>query len=206
MSGRTDTVGDGVAKPGDINIFSAGDLSYCRWEGSFRLCASIFPRSSPDQVAAELELSITGGAIDFGRYIRLSDERVVQMVQWLREDVQSGGLGGRLYTDSLTRMLTVHLLHRYGTASGHRRAQPQRIDRHQLDRTLQYIHAYLDRNLPGGDCRRLSCEPLPSGEAVQGRYGADSSPVCDSGKNPQGAKAADRRDAGSRDRCHTRVQ
>ncbi|WP_246627670.1 helix-turn-helix domain-containing protein [Paenibacillus solanacearum] len=139
--------GEGVAKPGDINIFSAGDLSYCRWEGELSFVRLDLSTRLTDQVAAELELFNTGDAIDFGRSIRLSDERIVQMVQWLREDVQSGGLGGRLYTDSLTRMLTVHLLHRYGTPSGHRRALPQRIDRRQLDGTLQYIHAYLDRNL-----------------------------------------------------------
>lgn len=140
--------GEGVAQQGDINLFSAGDMSFCRWEGELSFLRLDLSPALTDQVAAELELPLgSGSAIDFGRHIRLHDDRVVQLAQWLSEDVKNGGPGGNLYADSLIRMLSVHLLHRYGAASGSRTALPQRLARKQLDGALQYIHAYLEQDI-----------------------------------------------------------
>ncbi|MCZ8517707.1 AraC family transcriptional regulator [Paenibacillus filicis] len=140
--------GEGTAKQGDINLFSAGDMSYCRWDGALSFQRLDLSPALTDKVAAELELPIgSGSAIDFGRHIRLQDDRITQMAQWLLEDLRNGGLGGKLYVDSLVRMLSVHLLHRYGTASGHREAVPHRLVRKQLDGALQYIHAYLEQDI-----------------------------------------------------------
>ncbi|MGG3571437.1 AraC family transcriptional regulator [Bacillus gobiensis] len=139
--------GEGIAKQGDINIFSAGDMSFCRWEEKLSFMRMDLSPTFTGQVSNELELPLGSSTIDFGRHIRLHDERVVQLTQWLFEDLKNGGLGGKLYADSLIRMLAVHLLHCYGTASGHQKSFPQRIARKQLDGALQYIHAYLERDI-----------------------------------------------------------
>ncbi|WP_052703097.1 helix-turn-helix domain-containing protein [Paenibacillus beijingensis] len=146
---RTDGYsGEGIAIPGQINLFSAGDMSFCRWEGSLSFLRLDLSPGLTDKVAAELELPLSGGsAIDFGRHIRLDDDRVWQVAQWLSEDLKNGGAGGRLYADSLIRMLSVHLLHRYGTASGRKSALPQRMARKQLDGALQFIHAFLEQDI-----------------------------------------------------------
>lgn len=140
--------GEGMAWPGHINLFSAGDMSLCRWDREldfFRLDLS------PDlvqKVAGELELPGGARQIDFATQIRLQDERIVQLVRWLHEEQQSGGMGGRLYSDSLMRMLTVHMLDRYGsgTRAGSRTA-PHKLDKNQLDQALQYIDAFLDQDI-----------------------------------------------------------
>ncbi|MBB6695122.1 helix-turn-helix transcriptional regulator [Cohnella xylanilytica] len=143
--------GDGVARPGDINLFSAGDLSFCRWEENLSFIRLDLSPALTDRVAAELELpQAGGGAVDLSRRIRLRDDRVSQIVQWLYEDLNQGGLGGKLYADSLARMLAVHLLHRYGVASERperRKAGPSRLARRQLDGALQYVHAHLGQDI-----------------------------------------------------------
>jgi AraC family transcriptional regulator len=140
--------GEGVAMPGHINVFSAGDLSFCRWEKELSFLRLDLSPTLTEKVASELELPLGGGrAIDFGRHIRLNDDRIVQVAHWLYEDLKNGGLGGKLYSDSLIRMLSVHLLYRYGTASGRQAASPKQLARKQLDGALQYIHAHLEQDI-----------------------------------------------------------
>jgi AraC family transcriptional regulator len=140
--------GEGVAMPGHINVFSAGDLSFCRWENELSFLRLDLSPALTEKVASELELPLGGGsAIDFGRHIRLNDDRIVQVAQWLYEDLKNGGLGGKLYTDSLIRMLSVHLLYRYGTASGRQATSPKQLARRQLDEALQYIHAHIEQDI-----------------------------------------------------------
>jgi AraC family transcriptional regulator len=139
--------GEGMARQGDINLFSAGDMSFCRWEGELSFLRLDLSPGFTDRVAAELELPLGGGAVDFGRYIRLQDERIVQVARWLFEDLKNGAPGGKLYADSLLRMLSIHLLQRYGTASARLPGSPRQLARHQLDGALQYIHAHLEQDI-----------------------------------------------------------
>ncbi|MBW7455548.1 helix-turn-helix domain-containing protein [Paenibacillus sepulcri] len=140
--------GEGIAMPGHINLFSAGDMSYCRWDEELSFLRLDLSPVLTTKVAAELELPLGGGtAIDFGRQIRLQDDRVVQVAQWLYEDMKNGGPGGKLYTDSLIRLLSMHLLHRFGTASSRQAASPRQLARKQLDGALQYIHDYLEHDI-----------------------------------------------------------
>ncbi|MBB6733808.1 helix-turn-helix domain-containing protein [Cohnella zeiphila] len=139
--------GEGVARPGDINVFSAGDLSVCRWESELSFLRLDLSPSLTNRVAEELELPGGGGAVDFGRHIRLNDERVMQVARWLYEDLRAGGPGGSLYAESMIRMLSVHMLQRYGAVSARTDNQPLRLARTQVDGALQYIHAFLDREL-----------------------------------------------------------
>jgi AraC family transcriptional regulator len=138
---------EGIAKPNDINIFSAGDMSYCRWEEDLSFLRLDLPPSLIEKVSAELEFPLGGTTVDFGRYIRLGDERVVQLAQWLFEDLKNDSLGGKIYTDSLIHMLVVHLLHHYGTASKQQRSGPQQLAHNQLNRALEYIHEMLDQDI-----------------------------------------------------------
>jgi AraC family transcriptional regulator len=138
--------GEGVARPGDINVFSAGDMTTCRWESDLSFFRLDLSASMAKRVAEELELP-GGGIVDFGRHIRLRDDRILQIARWLSEDLRAGAPGGSLYAESLIRMLTVHMLHRYGAASARPGSVPGSLARNRLDGALQYIHAYLDREL-----------------------------------------------------------
>lgn len=139
--------GEGVARPGDINVFSAGDMTACRWESDLSFFRLDLSASLTKRVAEELELQRGAGGADFGRHIRLRDDRVLQITRWLSEDLRAGAPGGSLYAESLIRMLTVHMLHRYGAVSARPGSVPGRLTRSQLDGALQYIHAYLDKEL-----------------------------------------------------------
>lgn len=122
-------------------------MSFCRWEEELSYMRLDLSPAFTDQISTELELPHGSSTIDFGRHIRLHDERVVQLTQWLFEDLKNGGLGGKLYADSLIRMLAVHLIHRYGTAYGLQKSIPKRLAHKQLDGALQYIHAYLEQDI-----------------------------------------------------------
>ncbi|EFM09166.1 transcriptional regulator, AraC family [Paenibacillus curdlanolyticus YK9] len=137
---------EGVAKPNDINIFSAGDMSFCRWEEDLSFLRLDLPPSLIEKVSNELELASRGADVDFGRHIRLGDERVVQLARWLFEDLNNGS-SGQIYVDSLIHMLVVHLLQQYGTASVKQSASPQQLARSQIDRALDFIHEMLEQDI-----------------------------------------------------------
>ncbi|NRF95526.1 helix-turn-helix transcriptional regulator [Paenibacillus frigoriresistens] len=141
--------GEGVAHRGDINLFSAGDMSFCRWEKDLSFIRLDLPPALTNHVAAEMELP-NGSAIDFGRHIRLRDDRVVHLAQWLMADLKEGEPGGKLYTESLIRMLSVHLLQRYGTVAERKTSASQRLVRKQLEGALDYIHAHLEQEISLG--------------------------------------------------------
>jgi AraC family transcriptional regulator len=137
---------EGVAHQGDINLFSAGGMSFCRWDEDLTFIRVDLPPALTDHVAAEIGLPL-GSAIDFGRRIRLRDDRLVHLTQWLTAETRDGNPGGKLYTDSLVRMLSVHLLQRYGTAAARTVSAPQRLARKQLANALDFIHAHLEQDI-----------------------------------------------------------
>jgi AraC family transcriptional regulator len=79
--------------------------------------------------------------------ISLSDPLILQIVLALKADLESCRPGGRLYAESMTNTLVVHLVRNY---SAH---QPKSIHRSaglsplQLKSVIDYIQTYLDRDL-----------------------------------------------------------
>jgi AraC family transcriptional regulator len=142
---------EGLARPGDINLFSAGERSYCRWE---RALSFLRLDLSPDylqQVALQAEMPGLGtgsGNIELNRRLRMHDAKLLQLSQWLADAARQPGFGGRLYTDSLLNLLTFHLLEQYASAGVRRPANAQgRMTPSQIANALEYVEAHLERDI-----------------------------------------------------------
>ncbi len=89
---------------------------------------------------------------NFGRY----DSQLQHIGLSLLQELRLPGLGGRLYIESLTVQLVIHLL-RYHTASGHFLPEPaaHRLSHARLQQTLAFIRDQLDQDLSLADMAAL---------------------------------------------------
>jgi AraC family transcriptional regulator len=62
-------------------------------------------------------------------------------------ELQSGGIMGRLYVESLTQVLVIHLLRHYSEAAQIITPQNTNLTHTQLQQAIEYIHTNLDRDL-----------------------------------------------------------
>ena len=65
----------------------------------------------------------------------------------LKAELESGNVGGRLYTDSLCTTLFAHLLRHYTVKKAALSTQTGGLPRYQLRRVIEYVDAYLDQDL-----------------------------------------------------------
>ena len=79
------------------------------------------------------------------------DPLIFGIGQALKAELESDCLGGRLYVESLTTTLAMHLLHKYSTCVPATPTCSDGLPQHQLRRAIAYIHAHLDTNLSIAD-------------------------------------------------------
>ncbi|MGL4618876.1 MAG: AraC family transcriptional regulator, partial [Chroococcidiopsis sp.] len=70
-----------------------------------------------------------------------------QVAMLLLAELQSGGMMGRLYVESLTQVLVIHLLRHYSTLTRTITSENRSLTRVQLQEAIDYIHTNLDRDL-----------------------------------------------------------
>jgi AraC family transcriptional regulator len=65
----------------------------------------------------------------------------------LLAELHSGGIMGRLYVESLTQVLVIHLLRHYSTFTQPITFEDKSLTRTRLQQAIEYIHTHLDRDL-----------------------------------------------------------
>ncbi|MEL6352566.1 MAG: AraC family transcriptional regulator [Cyanobacteria bacterium J06627_28] len=75
------------------------------------------------------------------------DPQIEQLARAFAHEMQTQGLGGRLYTESLANCLAIHLLRHYCTIPAQLPPPVGGLSRDRLCQTLDLIHASLDQSL-----------------------------------------------------------
>lgn len=96
------------------------------------------------QVAEQL---LPNGSINLSERYRLHDPLLQQLLLALHKEVKSGQRNGRLYADTLTNALVVHLLTTYSTSAQSSQDTGSDLFQQELRRAIEYIHDHLERNL-----------------------------------------------------------
>jgi AraC family transcriptional regulator len=65
----------------------------------------------------------------------------------LLAELNSGGIMGQLYVESLTQALIIHLLRHYSEVAQIFTLEKRSLTSNQLQQVIDYIHTHLDRNL-----------------------------------------------------------
>jgi AraC family transcriptional regulator len=144
---RDNRVHKSIVQKGDTILVPAGQPSYwCRDEGytccPLHICLK--PKSI-EQVAQASEIDPEG--IELVNCFAKRDLQLHHIAILLLAELRSGGIMGRLYVESLTQALVIHLLRQYSTVTRTITSQNRNLTRVQLQEAIDYIHTNLDRDL-----------------------------------------------------------
>lgn len=93
--------------------------------------------------ASEIDIDRLDLINSFGQ----QDSQLYQIAMLLLAELQSDGIMGQLYVESLTQVLVIHLLRHYSTFTQPITFENRSLSDSRLQQAIDYIHAYLDRDL-----------------------------------------------------------
>ena len=93
--------------------------------------------------ASEIDLDRLELINSFGQ----PDSQLHHIAMLLLAELQSDGIMGQLYVESLTQVLVIHLLRHYSTFTQPITFEDRSLTRTQSKQVIDYIHAHLDRDL-----------------------------------------------------------
>jgi AraC family transcriptional regulator len=85
--------------------------------------------------------------IDLAKMIRKQDLQLQHIAMLFLAELRSGGIMGKLYVESLTQALVIHLLRHYSNFTPIITSENKSLTSNQLREAIDYIHAHLDRDL-----------------------------------------------------------
>jgi len=135
---------EGTARPGDVNVLSSSEEAFCRWNKPLCFIRLELLPAYLQHVAAQIDHP-NSDHLQVIHAFHKRDANVLQISQWLLEELRNGGMGGKLYVDSLINLLSIHLLRNYtlpSTSSCQIGSSP--LTPRQVARAIDYMHAHLD--------------------------------------------------------------
>ncbi|WP_052672217.1 AraC family transcriptional regulator [Aliterella atlantica] len=141
-----DRLHESIIQRGDSILVPAGQPKYwCRREG---ICCSLHIHLKPEMIrqtaeASEIDTKRIGLVDCFGK----QDPQIHQIAMLLLAELESGGMMGQLYVESLIQVLAIHLLRHYSSVTQTITPENRSLTHTQLQQAIDYIHAHLDRDL-----------------------------------------------------------
>jgi AraC family transcriptional regulator len=137
---------ESIIQRGDSILVPAGQPKYwCRREG---ICCSLHIHLKPEMIRQTAESSeMDSNRIDLVNCFGKQDLQLHQIAMLLLAELESGGMMGQLYVESLTQVLAIHLLRHYSNVTHTITPENRSLTHTQLQQVIDYIHSHLGRNL-----------------------------------------------------------
>jgi AraC family transcriptional regulator len=131
---------------GDTSITPAEIPFFARWEGDDHYLNIRIASRFIQQVAREA-LTMNDDRIELLPEFRTRDPQLEAIGMMLLSELQQGNDGSRLYIESLTNILAVHLIRQYTTKQPQHSVYQGGLPQHQLAKVLDYMHDHLDQDI-----------------------------------------------------------
>jgi AraC family transcriptional regulator len=143
---RDDRLHRSTVYKGDAILIPAGQSSYwCRHD---MRCSSIHIYLKPELIEQAVEVSdMASERFTLVNCFGQQDLQLHQIAMLLFAELQSGGIMGQLYVESLTQVLVIHLLRHYSTITQTITSENRSLSHIQLQQAIEYIHTHLERDL-----------------------------------------------------------
>jgi len=129
-----------------IHIIPAGEPLLCSWGNASLYFLQIeIPPSYMERVARDSGL-LKEGFIQLERVSYVKDPKLLQLGLWMLEELQNEGRKGKIYSDSLSNMLTMHLLSHYAKVS-RGPVQARLAVNPDIHQSIEYMKEHLDEEL-----------------------------------------------------------
>ncbi|BAZ08885.1 putative transcriptional regulator [Calothrix sp. NIES-4071] len=145
---RDDRLHESIRHNGNCFLVPAGQPSYWCRHSEGAMCFPLHICLKPKLIEQAAEAS----EIDPQRFNLVTcfdrqDLQLHQIAMLLHAELQSGGIMGQLYVESLTQTLVIHLLRHYSTLTKTITSGNKSLTNLQLQQAIEYIHAHLDQDL-----------------------------------------------------------
>lgn len=144
----------GLYRRGDISLVPANSPLFARWEDAEN-CLQIRLTSEFVRSVARETLTQDCDRIQLQPEFQSHNPQIESISLMLLSERQQGSLGSRLYTDSLANILAVSLLREYVTTKIRLPAYEGGLRPRQLRQVLDYIDAYLDKDIKLADLAQI---------------------------------------------------
>jgi AraC family transcriptional regulator len=139
---------------GDLSITPAKMPFFARWEGEDHYL-QIRIASQFIQSVAQETLAWNRDQVELLPEFRMRDPQLEAIALMLLTELQQDNPGSRLYIESLTNLLAVHLLRQYATAKPHLPVYQGGLPQRQLMQVLDYINDHLEQEIKLADLAAL---------------------------------------------------
>ncbi|KAM3116553.1 AraC family transcriptional regulator [Phormidesmis sp. 146-33] len=139
---------------GDISITPAKMPFFARWEGDdhylhIRIASQFIQNVARESLERDCE------RLELLPEFRTRDPQIEAIGMMLLTELQQDNLGGRLYIDSLSNVLAVHLLRQYAAVKPALPIYNGGLPQRQLLKVLDYINDHLDQAIKLADLAAL---------------------------------------------------
>lgn len=139
---------------GDISITPATVPLFARWESDDHFLEIRIPSSFIQTVARET-IDNDADRLELLPAFRTRDPQLEAIGMMFLAELQQENIGGKLYIDSLTNVLAVHLLRQYAAVKPSLAVYEGGLPERQLLQVLDYIHDHLDQEIKLADLAAL---------------------------------------------------
>ena len=129
---------------GDVVIIPANASHQVQWDNPGAWVMLGFDQKVFDRALYE---AVDLDNIEIITHFAQSDPLIHQLGLQLKQEVESGGLGGRLYADAIANLIAVHLFQNYATTKPQIKNCNDGLPIYKLKRVKEYIDAHLDKSL-----------------------------------------------------------
>jgi AraC family transcriptional regulator len=156
--GMLQTQGDkthtGAYVKGDFCLTPARMPFFARWESDDRFLQIRLASGFVHSIANET-VRTNSDRLEVIPEFRMRDPQVEAIALMLLAELQQEKSGSRLYIESLTNVLAVHLIRQHTTTQPHLPVYEGGLSQRQLSHVLDYIHNHLDRDIKLTDLANL---------------------------------------------------
>ncbi len=144
---RDDRLHESIVQQGDTIFVPAGQPSYwCRQGDDSCPALHIYLKpKSLEQVAEAAEIDVS--RLTFISCFAKPDLHLHYIAMLILDELRSGGMMGQLYIESLTQVLSIHLLRHYSTLTQPLTPVNRSLTPVQLQQAIDYVMTHLDQDL-----------------------------------------------------------
>ena len=137
---------DGQMNKGEFYLCPAAMSGFTSWATADETLHLFIKPNLLRSVAIETEY-LNPDKIELLPVLKTYDPQIEQLSKLLFWEMQNNSFGGKLYLESLKQVLVIHLLRNYGVFEPIFRQNNNGLAPYKLRQTIDYIQAYLDRDL-----------------------------------------------------------
>jgi len=131
---------------GDFWICSAKTPGLWAWNSTDESLMFVIDPGLLSQIAEEISEG-DSSRVELINAISARDSQIEAIAHLFQTELDGGGMGETLYTESLMQVLIIHLLRHYCTLQPTVHPTVEKLPSPRLQSVLDYIHSYLDQSL-----------------------------------------------------------